>query len=95
MDCTVINDGKDTLSLISNNSFDVLILDLAMSGFSGFSVLEELEKEDLLKSTNIIVLTATPITHREEDLLKRYGVKEIMKKPADMTSLIKILEIYA
>lgn len=72
-----------------------MILDLAMPGFSGFSVLEALEKEDLIKSTNIIVLTATPITNREESLLKRYGVKEIMKKPADMTNLLKLLEIHA
>lgn len=77
------------------NHFDAILLDLAMPGFSGFSVLEELDKNKMIKLTNIIVLTATPITHNMEILLKGYGIKEILKKPADIQNLINTIGNYA
>lgn len=95
IECTAINDGGNAISIIENNSFNLIILDLAMPEFSGFSVLEKLEKKDLLSSNNIVVLTATPIAQRDESLLKSYGVKKILKKPADMSELIETLETYA
>lgn len=90
--CTVSNDGKQGTSLILENSYDGVILDLAMPNFSGFDVLEELEKNDKVNQNNIVVLTAVPITEKDETLLKRYGVKEILRKPTVMTDLINALE---
>jgi DNA-binding response OmpR family regulator len=90
--CDVSNDGKTAISLIQENSYDGIILDLAMPEISGFDVLNELEKSDKVKENNIIVLTAVPITENDETLLKRYGVKEILRKPTVMNDLITALE---
>lgn len=93
--CTTANDGKDGLSQILNNSFDVIILDLAMPDFSGYNILEELEKKNALLSNNIIVFTAASLTKKEEENLGKYEVKTILKKPIRMPDLLKNLEKYS
>jgi len=90
-----VNDGKNGLSLMQDNNYDVLILDLAMPNFTGFDVLEELQKKNKTKSNNIIVLSAVPLTDTDEEMLKKYGVKEILRKPMELDALIEIIETYS
>ena len=41
-DFSSTNSGKEAVDLIKNNSYDVILLDLAMPGFSGLDVINEL-----------------------------------------------------
>ena len=58
-ECTVANDGNDGLKIIKENRHDVILLDLAMPEFDGYSVIKDLEENDLLKEHKIIVFTAS------------------------------------
>jgi len=44
-----VNNGKDGINLIKQNKYDLILLDLAMPKFTGLDVLNELEKENLIK----------------------------------------------
>ena len=44
-DCVIANDGRTGLSLLENRTFDAIVLDLAMPEFSGFDVVNSLEKK--------------------------------------------------
>ena len=57
--CTVANDGKEGLSIIKENRHDVVLLDLAMPEFDGYSVIKDLEENNLIKDQKIIVFTAS------------------------------------
>ena len=57
-ECTLKNSGKEGLEVLENDSFDAMILDLAMPEMTGFQVLDELKKQDKVVSSNILVLTA-------------------------------------
>ena len=57
-ECTLKNSGKEGLEALENDSFDAMILDLAMPEMTGFQVLDELKKQDKVVSSNILVLTA-------------------------------------
>ena len=65
--CTVANDGKEGLTIIKENRHDVVLLDLAMPEFDGYSVIKDLEENNMLKNHKIIVFTASTITQEELD----------------------------
>ena len=86
--CTVANDGKDGLALVKENRYDVVLLDLAMPEFDGYSVIKDLEENDMLKNHKIIVFTASTITQEELDDLVKRGVTSYILKPIDIDVLL-------
>lgn len=89
--CTVANDGKEGLGLIKENRHDVILLDLAMPEFDGYSVIKDLEENNALKDHKIIVFTASTITQDELDQLVTRGVTSYILKPIDIDILLSKL----
>ena len=85
--CTVANDGKEGLALIKENRHDVILLDLAMPEFDGYSVIKNLEENNMLKDHKVIVFTASTITQEELDDLVKRGVTAYILKPIDIDIL--------
>ncbi len=91
--CTVANDGKEGLMIIKESRHDVILLDLAMPEFDGFSVIKDLEENNMLKDHKVIVFTASTITEEELDVLVNRGVSSYILKPIDIDLLLsKIIE---
>ncbi|MFQ5475485.1 MAG: response regulator [Nitrosopumilus sp.] len=92
-ECTVANDGKEGLELIKSNEYDVVLLDLAMPEFDGYSVIKDLEENKTLKDHKIIVFTASTITQEELDELVNRGISSYILKPIDIDELLsKVIE---
>lgn len=92
-ECTVANDGKEGLELIKSNEHDVVLLDLAMPEFDGYSVIKDLEENKTLKDHKIIVFTASTITQEELDELVNRGISSYILKPIDIDELLsKVIE---
>ena len=89
---TIINDGRAGLSVLENENFDVVVLDIAMPEFSGIDVIESLNKSGKIKDHKICILTASSSGAESFEELKSKGVKETLKKPIDLNSLTTILE---
>ncbi|WP_297439747.1 response regulator [Nitrosopumilus sp.] len=85
--CTVANDGREGLKIIKENHHDVILLDLAMPEFDGYSVIKDLEENNSLKDHKIIVFTASTITQEELDDLVKQGVTGYILKPIDIDIL--------
>ncbi len=91
--CTVANDGKEGLMIIKESRHDVVLLDLAMPEFDGFSVIKDLEENNMLKDHKVIVFTASTITEEELDGIVNRGVSSYILKPIDIDLLLsKIIE---
>lgn len=90
-DCTVSLDGRNALDLMLRQKFDFTILDLAMPEFSGYDVIDELEKNGRITEQNIIVLTASSITTDIINSLLQRGIKSCLKKPVTPDVLLKTL----
>jgi len=90
--CIVSNDGKNGLSLLQSGKFDAVVLDLGMPEFTGFDVIDALEKDGRLKEQKIIVLTAKDLPKEEIEELKRRGVHACFKKPVSMDVLAEALQ---
>ena len=86
----VCNNGRDGLDLIKNDEWDKVLLDLSMPEFSGLDIIENLEKNNLLKDKNIFLFTASSVPdYVLQKLIKKDGIITCLKKPL---SLAKITE---
>lgn len=75
-----VNDGASALARLRDGSYDLLILDLAMTGPHGFDVLLSLKKETKLRKLPVIVLTGDG----SDEALARsfgYGADDFVLKP--------------
>jgi len=88
----VTNDGKNGLALMQREKFDAVLLDLAMPSFSGYDVIDELVKDNLIKNQKIVVLTATSITQEQIDHLKKQGIQSVLRKPIQADTLLEALK---
>jgi len=82
------NDGKEGLKLIQENSYDIILLDIAMPNFSGIDIINALEKEKTLKNHKIILFTASIKDAVLDELLKK-GIRGVIQKPFKMEALEK------
>lgn len=90
--CEVANKGKEGLEAIRKKNHDLVILDIAMPEFSGHDVVNSLNEDGVLKTKNVVILTASNlIQHSISDMLA-LGIKEVMKKPLSLDELQGIVD---
>ena len=96
IECKMMNDGKAGLDEILNGrgKYNLILLDIAMPNFGGMDILRKLNNEDLLRSENIIIFTASSITDRDIDDFVASGAKDILKKPVSLDDLTELIEKY-
>ncbi|MBI5859390.1 MAG: response regulator [Nitrosarchaeum sp.] len=90
---TISSNGQNGLSLIRQGKFDVILLDINMPDFSGYDVIDSLEKEGRLKDENIFLFTASNIEKSEEENLLKRGIVGCAKKPIRVDELLKLIGI--
>jgi len=89
---TVANGGKAGLALLDNDVFDATILDISMPEFSGIDVVNALHDSGRINEQRIVILTASTGADTELEKLKEKGVKEVLKKPLQLDTLVSTLE---
>ena len=77
--------------MIKKGSFDVVLLDLAMPDFTGYDIINELEKENIIKNQKIIVLTATSLNDDDIRKLKKRGIHSVQNKPMNVNTLVEVM----
>lgn len=83
--------GAEALKIASERSLDVLILDVAMPGMSGYEVARHLRANGLVsQSTRLIALTGWTRAADRSDALEA-GFNHHLKKPVDVEALKKLL----
>jgi CheY-like chemotaxis protein len=84
-DVTEAETGLEAVNILENQSFDLLILDLAMPGLSGLGVLREISRD---QGMSIIVMTANPHMATEE---VEKSIDFLMCKPIDINEFTSLL----
>ena len=89
----VTNDSREGLERIKNEKFDRILLDMHMPTLSGIDVIETLERENILKNQKIVILSGFPFTYNQkEDLLKKKGIHNCLKKPIEFDDLLSAIK---
>jgi DNA-binding NtrC family response regulator len=84
-----VNDGLKALDLLTNELYDVLVLDLRMPGMDGVELLKAIRERDI--HTPVIVLTGNMNIKQLTEALKE-GVAEVVLKPCRIDTLISCIE---
>jgi DNA-binding response OmpR family regulator len=93
IECKIINRRIDGLDEIREKDgyYNVILLDLGMPEFSGLDVFNKLKEENLLKSNNVLIFTASSTQNSEiNDMMKR-GVKYILRKPSSIAEILDVV----
>ncbi|HZR47363.1 MAG TPA: response regulator [Candidatus Manganitrophaceae bacterium] len=96
----VVRDGQEALDYLyrqgkyshpaSSPRPGIILLDLNLPKVGGMEVLQEIKKDEALKSIPVIVLTASP---REEDVaaIYRLGGNTYIQKPVEFEGFIRVV----
>jgi DNA-binding response OmpR family regulator len=78
--------GSEALEELSQEAYDLIVLDLMLGRVSGWQVLRQMERWGIRRRTKVLVLTARA---SERDILHgwRMGADEYVTKPFDPTHL--------
>lgn len=93
IDYELIDNGTDGLEAIRKNNFDLILLDLAIPGFSGIDVVDSLKKDGIFESRNIVIFTASSNPKLLEEMGSS-GAKEVFKKPCSLDDLKSLVDRY-
>ncbi|WP_112180534.1 MULTISPECIES: response regulator transcription factor [Paraliobacillus] len=84
-------DGKEALTKIAENDYDLLILDYMMPQVTGVEVIEEVRKNPLKNSVKILMLSAKNQQYEQEKVLA-VGADYFMAKPFSPLALLDKVE---
>ncbi len=76
---TTAGTGGEALELMRARSFDCVVLDLKLPDMSGFDLLSEMQVDDALRETPVVVFTGRDLTPDEEAELKRKAKGIVIK----------------
>ena len=89
----IANDGLEAIEQFKDNKYDVILMDENMPNMNGIKATQEilkLEKEQNLKHTRIIALTANALKGDRERFLDA-GMDDYLTKPLDKDKLVNCL----
>jgi diguanylate cyclase (GGDEF)-like protein/PAS domain S-box-containing protein len=86
--CTLASNGREALQLLSEQSFDIMLLDLIMPEIDGYQVMQKVQ----FKYPDLdIIITSGEATFNNASQAMRHGVKAFLDKPYQPNDLVKIL----
>lgn len=87
---TVATNGKEAVNLVRQMHFDIILMDLQMPIMNGYTATEIIRKEEKLKSTPIIAMTAYAFKEDMEKCLT-VGMNDYLSKPVVLDDLCSII----
>ncbi len=85
--CDCVYDGVDAADLITENSYDLILLDIMLPGINGFELMEQIRPS----GTPVIFITAkSNVADRVQGL--RAGADDYLVKPFEIVELIARVE---
>ena len=84
----VARDGSEAIKIIDNDQPHIIVLDIMMPNVDGYEVCQYIKKDDTLKGTKVIFLSAKS---KQEDIDKGYemGANLYLTKPFSTRELVK------
>lgn len=88
------SDGETGLSLVKQESPDLVLLDLILPKMSGFAVLEELKKDEKAKDIPVMVLTNLETAEDVEKVIALGATTYLVKANYDLPDIVeKVKEV--
>ena len=79
---TIVNDGQEALTVLTNDKFDLVLMDMVMPVMDGVTAAKAIRQELYLNELPIIALTANAGLQDKEKCLEA-GINDVLTKPLD------------
>ena len=89
---TLVSSGSECLEKVSNNKYDLILLDDMMPRMTGTETLQKLKEIETFK-TPVVALTANAITGMKEEYINR-GFNDYLSKPIIKEDLNRVMKKY-
>jgi DNA-binding response OmpR family regulator len=89
-----IGDGADVIGTLSKYTPDMILLDLMMPKMDGFAVLEQMKKNDTLKSVPVIVITNLSQTEDADKARELGAIDYLIKSDMTLQTLVERVKKY-
>lgn len=85
MQVSTVTRGKDAVEIVTNQAFDLVVLDLSMPGIDGLETLKRIKAKQ--PDTEIIILTGKGSIRTGIEAMKA-GAEDFLQKPINITELV-------
>lgn len=85
---TTAETGAEAKEQLHNNRFDCMILDLGLPDISGFTLLDEIERDSTIEKLPVIIYTGRDLTLEETERLGKYSTSIVLKNALSMERLL-------
>ncbi|MFD9627045.1 response regulator transcription factor [Peribacillus muralis] len=85
-------DGIEAVKLLKNRTYDLIILDYMMPGYTGLEIIEKIQSSELKNQGKILMLSAKSQQFEQERILEA-GADYFMAKPFSPLKLIEQIEV--
>ena len=83
--------GEEALKIIKEEKPKIILLDLMMPKMDGYDVIKQLEEDDLIDKSKIVILTAKG-PQEEKELALQQGADYFLSKPFSPMELLDLVE---
>ncbi|MFO8236618.1 MAG: response regulator [Bacteroidales bacterium] len=83
--------GKDAIQLLDTRTYDLVLLDIMMSGIDGFDILQKMKDDNKTEKCPIIMVTANDDIETQQKAI-RMGAKDYLTKPLNLKKLKNIID---
>jgi CheY-like chemotaxis protein len=87
---TSVSDERKGLSLVAENDFDLILLDMYMPKYSGVKFLHDLKKIRPSELKRVIVVSLLDFNEDQVKEFLKFGILSVEKKPMDLKGVKKI-----
>ena len=82
-----VNTGKEGLSLVLKNDYDLILLDMCMPQYSGMDFLRDLTKQRSSELRKVVVVSVLKFNENQIKELLKFGIHSVEGKPTDLQKL--------
>ena len=89
-DVTIASNGIEAIDILSDNHFDIILMDIEMPVISGFETVRRIQNgnlNQLTKAIPIIGISANPF-HDDKELYFSQGLRDYIIKPISQEDLL-------
>lgn len=90
--CSVANEGRKGIDLLKKETFDLVLLDIAMPKFSGYDVIDLMKNEEIIDLKKIVVITASSLDESTVKKITSLGINSVVRKPISLEQLQELLD---
>jgi DNA-binding response OmpR family regulator len=87
---TSVNDGREGLSLVLKNNYDLILLDVCMPKYSGMEFIHDLKAKRPSEMNKVVIVSVLELSESHKKELLKLGIHSVEEKPSTIQKLEKI-----